>query len=320
MDRFKNILYLLNEGTEQAPETLLRAIHLAEQNQARLTVLAATPSFSSSALEQAFSKNKLDFKREVLVRERARLEKMLGALESEVITSAEVKTGKKYVEAIRLVQSGPFDLVIKEAEPVRWLDRLLGSEDMHLLRYCPCPVWLMKPGEKPNFKTVLAAVDFDDDGEQTSNDELSRLIMELSSSLSVAESASLHLVNAYDVPEAGFVGLWVEQSETFERELMEAEYRHKMSQMHQLLDQMKQRLGQEAYDYLAPQSHLVQGPPDREIPRMAKTLNADLIVIGTLARTGIEGILIGNTAENILSGVDCSVLAVKPQGFVSPIA
>jgi len=45
----------------------------------------------------------------------------------------------------------------------------------------------------------------------------------------------------------------------------------------------------------------------------------DLIVMGTLARAGVEGLLIGNTAEKILSRIDCSVLALKPEGFVSPI-
>lgn len=320
MERFKNILYLLNQDTDRAPESLRRAAHLAEQNQAQLTLLLVPPPFSSSVFGRKPAENKAEVEQQILAQEKARLEEMLGALESEFVTGAVVKTGKKYVEAIRLVQSTPFDLVIKEAEPVGWLDRFLGSEDMHLLRNCPCPVWLMKPDEKPDYKTVIAAVDFDGDGEKTCNDELNRLIMELSSSLSIAESASLHLVNAYDVPEAGFVGLWVEQSEKFERELMEAEYRHKMEQMRRLLDGLKQRLGPEAYDYLAPQLRLVQGPPGREIPKLAKDLNADLVVIGTLARTGIKGVVIGNTAENILSGVNCSVLAVKPKRFVSPIA
>ena len=41
--------------------------------------------------------------------------------------------------------------------------------------------------------------------------------------------------------------------------------------------------------------------------------------MGTLARTGIEGYLIGNTAETVLQRVECSVLTTKPDGFVSPV-
>jgi len=38
-----------------------------------------------------------------------------------------------------------------------------------------------------------------------------------------------------------------------------------------------------------------------------------------VGRNGIEGLLLGNTADKLLNHCDCSVLAVKPDGFVSPI-
>ena len=41
--------------------------------------------------------------------------------------------------------------------------------------------------------------------------------------------------------------------------------------------------------------------------------------MGTVGRTGIQGVLIGNTAETILSNVHCPVLTTKPEGFVSPV-
>jgi nucleotide-binding universal stress UspA family protein len=45
----------------------------------------------------------------------------------------------------------------------------------------------------------------------------------------------------------------------------------------------------------------------------------DLIIMGTVARTGIPGFLMGNTAETILNRIECSVLAIKPAGFVTPV-
>jgi nucleotide-binding universal stress UspA family protein len=65
---------------------------------------------------------------------------------------------------------------------------------------------------------------------------------------------------------------------------------------------------------------LIFGTPWKEIQRLVQQLNADLIVIGTVGRNGIEGLLLGNTAEKVLDHCDCSVLTVKPDGFVSPIA
>ena len=41
--------------------------------------------------------------------------------------------------------------------------------------------------------------------------------------------------------------------------------------------------------------------------------------MGTVGRTGIRGLFIGNTAEAILNQVKCSVLAVKPSGFETPV-
>ena len=57
----------------------------------------------------------------------------------------------------------------------------------------------------------------------------------------------------------------------------------------------------------------------REGLSMARQLDADLVVMGTVGRTGIAGLFIGNTAEMVLEQVQCSVLAVKPPGFVSPV-
>jgi universal stress protein E len=43
------------------------------------------------------------------------------------------------------------------------------------------------------------------------------------------------------------------------------------------------------------------------------------VVMGTVARTGVPGFIMGNTAETILSQIDCSVLAIKPPGFTTPV-
>ena len=65
--------------------------------------------------------------------------------------------------------------------------------------------------------------------------------------------------------------------------------------------------------------HMVSGDPRVVLPRLADRLNIGLIVMGTVARTGLAGLIMGNTAEAILRSVQCSVLAVKPEGFVSPV-
>jgi nucleotide-binding universal stress UspA family protein len=64
---------------------------------------------------------------------------------------------------------------------------------------------------------------------------------------------------------------------------------------------------------------LIKGRPADVIAEFAKAHEVDLIVMGTVVRTGIPGLLIGNTAETVLHQVQCSILAVKPDTFVSPV-
>ena len=76
----------------------------------------------------------------------------------------------------------------------------------------------------------------------------------------------------------------------------------------------------DAVDYVNPQLHLIKGDAKHIVPTIARELDVDLIVMGTVARTGIAGFFMGNTAESILTQLDCSVLTVKPPGFISPVA
>ena len=77
---------------------------------------------------------------------------------------------------------------------------------------------------------------------------------------------------------------------------------------------------QDALSDFAPTAiHFLDGAPGRLIPQFVEENRVDLLVMGTVGRTGVPGFFIGNTAEQVLEQVECSVLAVKPDGFVSPV-
>jgi len=319
MNRFKNILYVLNVQIEEPSASLLRAVSLAKNNQADLTLLYVLPKLSLSARSKEIGIDEQKIQKNVVEHEEANLHQLAASLDGAFQAKIELWVGKKYIETIRAVKASNFDLVVKEADEFSWLDRFLGSDDMHLLRKCPCPVWLMKKNEKPDYDHIMAAVDFETGYGDSSNEELNTMIIDLASSLSLSDFASLHVVNVYDVPEAGFISLWVEQPDKVERELYESEYRLRKHKMDSLLNDLKHRLGEESYKYVSPRSHIVQGMPGRELPKVATDIKADLVVMGTVARTGIAGVVIGNTAETVLSQLQCSVLAIKPKDFVSPV-
>jgi nucleotide-binding universal stress UspA family protein len=58
--------------------------------------------------------------------------------------------------------------------------------------------------------------------------------------------------------------------------------------------------------------HLVKGDPRAVIGEFASSLGIDLLVMGTVARSGVAGRIIGNTAEAVLNHMPCSMLVVKP--------
>lgn len=319
MNGFKNILFVLSNLTDENSPSFKRAIALAKTNQADLTLLHVIPKLSLTPYSKKLGISSDQFEEKILAHEETRLNQLLSALGPGLGIRTKLKIGKRYIESIREVQSESYDLVIKEADAMDWFSRFFGSDDMHLLRKCPCPVWLIKNDEKQGYRNILAAVDFDTGDNRASNDGLNQTILDLACSLSLSELATVHAVNVYDVPESGFISLWVENPDKVEKELAEAVHLDRQYRMNSLLSDLKNRMGEENYHYLSLRFYILPGTPERELPKISESIEADLVVMGTVARAGIAGVIIGNTAEAVLSQLKCSVLAVKPNDFESPV-
>lgn len=317
MKRFKRILYV-NEPQAPQQAALARAVSLARNNQASLTLMDVLPEMTAGIGMPPGGPLSVGLMQRLTQQRRAELEALAAphAAGDEVV--CEVRTGKRFLEVIHAVLRDGYDLVIKPAEDPDWIDRLFGSDDMHLLRKCPVPVWLMHDQEKSNYGAILAAVGCAPGDCEPQEQALNRHIAELAGSLALSDFAELHLVHAWDAPET-MLAAWTPRPEETERELKEVARERHQALMDQVTTELQERLGNETWDYLRPKTHLVRGAPNREIPRLARELGADLVVMGTVARTGIAGLFIGNTAESILDQLQCSVLAIKPDGFVSPV-
>ena len=59
-------------------------------------------------------------------------------------------------------------------------------------------------------------------------------------------------------------------------------------------------------------THVREGFPEDVIPEVAEELGAELVVLGTVGRTGLSAALLGNTAEHVISKLKCNLLAIKP--------
>ncbi len=60
-------------------------------------------------------------------------------------------------------------------------------------------------------------------------------------------------------------------------------------------------------------SHVLVGNPQKELPRVADELEADLIVVGTHGRRGVDRMVFGSVAEHVVRTAPCSVLTVRPR-------
>lgn len=322
MKRFKDILCVVESGVSCKP-ALERAVTLAENNQASLTVVAVIERISAGIGMPDGGPISTELQDALQSAHTRDLETLVEPYRKRIKINTRVLMGVPFLEIIREVLRNGHDLVIKIPETREWLDRLFGSDDMHLLRKCPCPVWLIKPGAPESYRRVLAAVDVDNGhppAERASRRALNQQILEMASSQALSDFAELHVVHAWEaIGESAMRGALMSTPEEKINAYVEMERRHHEACLDKLMNDVTSKLGEDALDYLKPQKHLVKGWARKEIPALAKQIKADLVVMGTVGRTGIPGFVMGNTAETILNQINCSVLAIKPPGFVTPV-
>lgn len=203
------------------------------------------------------------------------------------------------------------DLLIKQAETSP-NQRGFKALDMELLRKCPCPLFMVRPA-KHTSKEVRIAVAIDPKDEEPVGKELSLNLLKYASSLTHYYSGQLDIVSCwlFQLEEYLRDSIWITVSESeLDKMVMDEKYEHGRA----LQTIIKDSNIQEQY-----QIHLPKGLPEEAIPSFVEHHEIDILVMGTVARTGISGFIIGNTAENILQKINCSLLALKPQGFVSPV-
>lgn len=318
MNQFKHILYVSEPAVAQET-AFARAVSLAVKNQAELTVIDVMPPPFISVDLSPEAPSGAELKANLVAERYNALQSLTEPYSQDNQITLTVVEGKCFLEVIRTVLRDGHDLVIKPAENPDFMERLFGSDDMHLLRKCPCPVWLIKADEQRDYRCIVAALDFDPEEPASAEQSPNLQIIEFATSLAIADFAELHFVHAWDAPGEMLFRVWGDDPETSTLSYTEGERARHQAVMDTLDRNLHARVGDEAYNYLSPQFHLRQGPAPRVIPDSVKQLQADLVVMGTLGRSGISGLIIGNTAEAILNQLTCSVLAIKPPGFVSPV-
>jgi len=315
---FANIVAICDAGNTDA-ESLARGVDLARANGARLTALAVGDDHGDIHQFARFAGiDAADIEAGLTDGLKAGLSAKITPFTGDLEIGIETRLGRPFREIIGDVIENDRDLVIKMAEPFDRKHRyLFTSTDQHLLRKCPCPVWLAMPGAAQPPKTILAAVDLDEENGAAEN-ALNRIIVDTACRIAAISGATLHITHVWDAPAEDLVRRWTNDESDVRRYLDATEDRRRTA-LDALTEQARADMDEDALpEAIVP--HLARGRPRDVIPAHIDAMGVDLLVIGTLVRTGIPGLIIGNTAEDVLNAVDCSVLTVKPPGYVSPLA
>ncbi|MBT8081129.1 MAG: universal stress protein [Gammaproteobacteria bacterium] len=319
MKRFSNILLVVDEHTDYSA-ALARGTTLARNNQAHLTVCAILDTVPSEVRMGVVTITPGEVLDVATARKQEWLDDTVNSVATDGVSiDTKVLIGKPFIEIIRQVLRSDHDLVIKCADPDSGLREILfSSTDKHLMRKCPCPVWIVKPTEPHKYLRILAAVD--QDPEEPATDALNRQILEMSTSMALAEYGEAHIVHAWEV--FGESLLRSHKWDFTEAELdamLEEEATGRRRWLEDLVKRHATSADTNNAEALDLHLHVVKGPARLVVAELARKLEVDLVVMGTVARTGIDGFFMGNTAESIIGQLDCSVLTVKPPGFMSPV-
>jgi universal stress protein E len=213
--------------------------------------------------------------------------------------------GKSWLEILRQVHAGQHDLVISGTRHrSRVRSALLGSTGMKLLRKCPCPVWITQPRKFRQLSSIVAATDFT---------PVCDFALDLAASLVELNEAALHIVHAMSLSDEAII----RRAGTPEADFTT----HRENAEQHAQDQIDRLLARESLQGLPqkPTVHIEAGDANHVILEQLQSQSADLLAMGSLARSGLTGVLMGNTAERLLPRINCSLLAVKPEDFVCPV-
>ncbi|MDO8908300.1 MAG: universal stress protein [Pseudohongiella sp.] len=294
-----NKILVIVEPALDSQLALDKAIRLARQMGAELELLICD---HSSYLEDGFyfdPPQAAILRQEHIQRNRQLLEDMAAVIRQQGFkVSVDALWGNPPYRQIihKVLQSKP-DLLVQSTRNHEKISRLLLShQDWQLLRFCPCPVLLVKDKAWPEHPVFVVAVDPSHTNDKPA--ELDQLLTSAGKSLATATTGSIFLFHScYQPPVSGVYAL---------RADVEA-YRAKTAEL--LVD----------YDIPQTRLHIDEREVMESLPALLKQVDASVLVMGAVSRSAIDRFLVGSTAEKLLDHVDQDVLVIKPGGFTDTV-
>lgn len=207
---------------------------------------------------------------------------------------------RPYRTVMECIKVQDYDLIVKSSSHHSLLKRIMYTpDDWHLIREVNTPIYFVKEAVPLQGQKVLLAVDTAD--EENAHQDLNQQIVTFGKDLESAFQCELNLVNSY--PTLRGMASLIPDAANYEA------YENSVRENH------NNALNQFANEnnVALEQTHLRQGAVGLVVQDLVEELIAQLIICGTHSRAGIDGLVVGNSAESILEHTDCSLLVLKDQ-------
>ncbi len=296
MQSLKDVLVVLGDDREEAVYLLEKAAAVAGGSGARVHVVRVVyegiADLSADAIDAA-----VNLKSFILESEETVTEEMVETVRGrfQTLETATLWNPRAWEGMIHAADQTGAELIIKGASRhPRFGEFVRTPDDWHLLRNADVPVMLVKPQAWVANPAIVCAVDVFDDA----HENLSLALLAEGAALARILSGSLHLVSAYPLFERWVGELGGLRDYDSLRRDVEREIR----------DRLVALAGKAGVAY--EQLYAEEGPPEEVIGALAEDLNAELVVVGTHARQGIPGLVLGNTAERLVHHLSADVVTV----------
>lgn len=285
---------------------LERAAWLARHAKTGLELLISTHELDHSGTSETGA---AESPSTVVERHRAHLEQLAEPLRTEGLSvTTDVRVDHPLHDSIvrKALESGA-DLVVKDTHYHPVLKRsIFSNTDWSLIRNCAATLWLVKPrppGEPPCF---IAAVDPLHERDKPA--DLDHRIMTMARALGDALGGAVHIFHAFDVTAAIAVST---DAMSMPIALPLNDLADALRASHtEAVERLRAQHG-----VPAERTHVHQGATRQLLLALADQLRADAVVMGAVSRSGLKGLFLGNTAEDVLDRLHCDLVIVKPTGF-----
>ncbi|MCH9268431.1 universal stress protein UspE [Pantoea ananatis] len=308
MSQYQNILVAIDPQQDDQP-ALRRAVYLNQLIGGKIKAFLPIYDFSYE-MTTLLSPDERTSMRQGVISQRSEWirEQAQAYLDAGVDIAIKVIWHNRPYEAIiQEVLAHQHDLVLKMAHQHDRLEAVIFTPtDWHLLRKCPCPVWMVKDQPWPEGGKALVAVNLasEEPHHDALNQKLIRETVKLAESVNHTE---VHLVGAYPITPINIAIELPDFDPSVYNDAIRGQHLVAMKALRQ-----KFSISEEF-------THVEKGLPEEVIPELSGHLGAGIVVLGTIGRTGLSAAFLGNTAEQVIDHLRCDLLAIKPDDFVSPI-